>query len=719
MGFKRRAFLIGGAAIVGGGIFALQYGDYAGRRDALQLTRRDKAGSFTGWLLIGEDDRVTLYSPHIDMGTGTATALKQMAVDELDADWDRFSIEPAPAETPFANAWLAQGFLSDGTMGAELSLPQSAYSAMARNLIGQITGGSSAVRFTGQVGFRVLAAATRLALKEEAAARLGVPVEQLTTAKGVVTHARTGRTLRYGELAKAAAERRLDPEPKLKEARDLAFIGQSVPRIDIPAKVDGSARYGIDFALPGMRVATVMAAPARGGKLLSVDPAPAMAIKGVEKVVKLDDAVAVVAKGYWQALQGLRALQPKFSDGGNGGVSSASIFAAHDKGIAEEAKPLDAKGGRLVEATYRVPYLHHAMMEPFALTARYKDGKLDVWGGLQDPLNSKWEAAKAGGLSQDDVTFHPMLLGGGFGRKLPGNNSVIDQAVKLAMQSPWPIKVIWPREEEVRQGTYRPASTIALKASLGADGKIAAWHSTCSQDSVLEAGIPVIYAVPEIEQQQVKHKVNVITASWRSVESSQHGFFHECFMDELAHAAGVDPLEFRKRHLAPGSRIAKVLDAAARASGWGTPLPTGSGRGIAVVQSFGTICAHVVQARLAENGYPRVEKVWAAVDCGLVVNPRNAEAQVMGGIVMGLSSAIHEEITIDKGAVQQSSFPDYPLLTLAETPEIRVEFVPSDGPMGGLGEPGLPPAAPALANALFAVTGKRIRQLPIKAQAAG
>ncbi|MGE3693588.1 MAG: molybdopterin cofactor-binding domain-containing protein, partial [Novosphingobium sp.] len=699
-------------------IFALQYGDYAGRRDALSLTKRANAGSFTGWLLIGEDDHVTLYTPHIDMGTGTTTALKQMAADELEADWDRLSIEPAPAEAAFANAWLAEGFLNDGTLGMKVNLPHSAYSAMARNLIGQITGGSSAVRFTGQYGFRVLAASARQALKEEAAARLEVPIDQLSTARGVVAHAATGRSLRYGELAKKAAQRSLDSNPKLKQPKDFVHIGKPVARIDIPAKVDGSAKYGIDFALPGMRVATVMAAPARGGKLESVDPAPAMAIKGVEKVVRFDDAVAVVAKGYWPALKGLRALSPQFTDGGNTAVSTASIFADQDKAIAGKAKAFDAKGGRLVKAAYRAPYVHHMMMEPFALTAQYKDGKLDVWGGLQDPLNSKWEAAKAAGLSQEDVTFHPMLLGGGFGRKLPGHNEVIGQAVRLAMQMPTPVKIIWPREEEVQQGTYRPQSTIALKAALGADGKIKAWQTTASQDAMMEAGIPLIYAVEDAEQRHAKHKVNILTASFRSVEASQHGFFHECFIDELAHVAGIDPYEFRKRNLPANSRAAKVLDAAARASGWETPLPQGTGRGIAVVESFGTVCAHVVQARLGENGYPKVEKVWAAVDCGLVVNPKNAEAQVMGGIVMGLSVAIHEEITVDMGAVQQSSFPDYPLLTLAETPEVHIEFVTSDAPMGGLGEPGLPPAAPALANALFAATGKRIRQLPIKAQAA-
>ncbi len=719
MGVKRRAFLIGGAAVIGGGIFALQYGDYAARRDGLALTGRDKAGSFTGWLRIDEDDTVTIYTPHIDMGTGNATALAQMAADELDADWDKLTVEQAPAVEPFANAWLVEGLIGDFSKGSQIPslLPSSVFSALARNVAGQITGGSSAVRATGQYGFRVLAAAARQALVEEAAARLRVPAGELTIGKGLVTHAKSGKSLRYGELAMKAAERDLNLEPKLKQAKDFAYIGKPVPRIDIPAKVDGSAKYGIDFALPDMRVATVMAAPVRGGKLEAVDPAPAMAVKGVEKVVKFDNAVAVVATGYWAAIKGLRALNPKFGDGGHGAVSTAAMFAEQEEQVKAEAKALDAKGGKLVEASYRAPFLHHMMMEPFALTAHHKDGKLDVWGGMQDPLGSRNAAADAAGLSADDVTFHAMPLGGGFGRKLPGENAAIDQTVKLAMQSPWPVKLIWPREEEVRQGTYRPQTAISLKAALGKDGKVSAWHSTFAQAMQFEAGMKPLYAFPEIEQNNAKHESNILVASWRSVEASQHGFFHESFIDELAHAAGVDPLEFRKRHLPTGSRAASVLDAAARASGWGTPLPKGTGRGIAVVECFGTVCAHVVQASLREDGYPRVEKVWAAVDCGQVVNPLNAEAQVMGGIVMGLSAAIHEEITVDKGAVVQSSFTDYPLLTLAETPQIAIEFLRSDATMGGLGEPGLPPAAPALTNALFAATGKRVRSLPIRDQA--
>ncbi|OYX39321.1 MULTISPECIES: molybdopterin cofactor-binding domain-containing protein [unclassified Sphingomonas] len=730
MGVIRRTFLIGGAAIVGGGIFAIKWADGSARSAAAAMTNGKDGHNFATWLRIGEDDKVTLYSPHTDIGQGSNTGLAQMLAEELDADWAKIEVVSAPAESPFANVALGRGFLAlmTGAPGIVGALPTSLLSMIARSMNLQITGGSSALRFTGQKSVRVIGASTRRALIKTAAGRLGVPAEELTAANSKVTHAKSGRSLRYGELAAEAAGRSFDSGVPLKDAKDFQYIGKSVPRFDIPAKVNGTAQYGMDFSLPDMRVATVMAAPVRGGKLVSVDPAPALAIAGVEKVIKLDAAVVVIAKGYWQAIKGLRALSPKFSDGGNGGISTATVFADQDKlraankpdasaGSGDVDAELKAAGVKLVEADYRLPFLHHAMMEPFALTAHHKDGKLDVWGGMQDPLASKMGAATAAGLAPDKVTFHPMLIGGSFGRRLPMYMEIVDQVARVAMQVPYPVKLIWAREEEVAQGAYRPQSSAAIKGAVGKDGKITALHYDFAQPEDGLNEIPFFYDLPALTRRHFKQVSNQTVGAWRSVNATQHGFYAESFMDELAHAAGVDPFEFRKRHLKPGSRHLAVLEEAAKRGGWGTPLPAGTGRGIAIVESFGSIVAHVTEATLKEDGTPKVLKVTAVVDCGTVVNPRNGEAQVMGGIVMGLSSAIGEAITLEKGAVQQRNFNDYPVLQLADAPAVDVHFINSGAEMGGLGEPGLPPAAPALANALFAATGKRVRQLPILAQA--
>ncbi len=727
MGVKRRAFLIGSAAIIGGGIFAVTWGDSAAAKRAVAMVGGDKQGLFATWVKIAEDDTITLYSPHIDFGQGSHTALAQMLADELDADWAKVRVEAAPADPAFANWSLGKYFLADmsGHAGLVTAMPKPLFTLLARNMPLQLTGGSSAIRFTGQYGMRVAGAAARGALLAEAADRLNVPASELTTANSVITHAKSGKSLRYGELAAAAAERSLESEPLLKKPEDFKFIGKPVRRLDVASKVDGSVKYGIDVMLPDMRVATIMASPVRGGKLTSVDPAPALAIAGVEKVVKFDDAVAVIGTGYWAATKGLAALAPKFSDGGHSGLSSASIFAAQDAlrkagdptkahGEGDVDAAFTASGAKLIEADYRVPYLHHAMMEPFALTAHYKDGKLQIWGGLQDPLASRMIAAKAGGLSADDVTFHPMIMGGGFGRRFPDNCQIIGQVTKLAMEQPHPVKLIWSREEEVRQGTYRCQSSAHLKAALAPKGGIAAWRTDYVQNEDAESETRFIYALPAASRRHFKYLTNQNDGPWRSVNSTQQGFYNESFIDELAHAAGVDPYEYRRQHLKPGSRHLKVLEDAARLSGWGTPLPVGVGRGIAIVESFGTIVAEVIEASMGENGRPKVHKVTAVVDCGTVVNPLNGDAQIMGGIVMGLSAAIGEAVTLEKGAVVQSNFTDYPILKLAEAPaEVNVHFINSGAPMGGLGEPGLPPAAPALANALFAATGKRIRQLPV------
>lgn len=731
MAIKRRTFLIGGAAVivggVGGGLFAVEWADGSAASRAARLTAGKGESSFATWLKIGEDDSITVYSPHIDFGQGSHTALAQMLADELDADWAHVRVEQAPADPAFANAPLGKAFTLAGKQVPSFlsGLVDAGFSMIARNMSLQITGGSTAVRFTGQAGMRVVGAAARSALVATAAKRLSVPAAELTTENSRVIHAKSGRALRYGELAVEAATHGLSHDPVLKKRPQYRYIGKSVPRIDIPSKVDGSAQYGIDFTLPNMRVATVIAAPVRGGKLMSVDPAPAMAVKGVEKVVKLDDCVIVVANGYWPALKGARALTPNFSDGGHGALSSASIFEAQDAlrkagkpdnkaGSGDVAAAMAAPGAKKLTADYRVPFLHQAMMEPFTLTAHHKDGKLDIWGGLQDPLSTRMIAAKVSKLGAENVAFHPMIMGGGFGRRFPDYSQIIGQVTQLAMQLPYPVKLIWSREEDVKQGAYRPQSSGQLQAALGKDGKISAWQTDYVQFADAESETVFPYLVPATARHHYKYISNQVDAYWRSVNSTQHGFYNESFMDELAQAAGVDPYEFRRRHLPAGSRHLAVLDAVAKRSGWGTPLPAGSGRGIAIVESFGTIVAEVVELSLDASGRPKLHKVFAVVDCGTTVNPRNAEAQVQGAIIMGLSSALGEAITIDKGMVMESSFPDYPVLKLAEAPaSIDVHFIESDAPVGGIGEPGLPPAAPALANAIVAAGGKRVRTLPI------
>ncbi len=726
MKFKRRNVLYGGVALAGAGLFGISWAASHAKNAAQLATVAPGEGGFAVWLKIAPDDTVTVYSPHIDFGQGAHTGLAQMAAEELDAAWAHVRVEQAPPMPGFATVEVGQGFLADMMAPVGSYLPRALVAMLARNMPLQITGGSTALRFTGQFAMRAAGAAARLLLVEEAAQRLGVPASELTTADSRVIHAKSGRSLRYGELAAKAATRSLSAAPALKAPKDFKLVGTSPARLDIPAKVDGSAQYGMDIHLPGMKVATLAMAPVRGGKLTGLDEKPAMAVKGVEKVVRLDDAVAVVASGYWPALTGLRALAPQFSDGGHAHVNSPGIFAEQDRlraanapkhshGEGDVAKATaDAKGAKL-SAVYRAPFVHHAMMEPFAATAHFKDGKLELWIGLQDPLATRALAAKAAGIGFDDVTLHALIMGGGFGRRFPDKCQIIGQVVALAKAVDGPVKLIWSREEELRHGSYRPQVSAGMSAALDGAGKLAAWQIDYVQSDDSEGETRFAYTVPAAARRHFPYQSNQDDGPLRSVNSNHIGFFTESFVDELAHAAAQDPYRFRRANLPDGSRHQKVLDAAAKLSGWGEPLPVGTGRGIAMVESFGTVVAQVIEASVGPDGRPVVHKVTAAVDCGTVVNPRNAEAQVQGAITMALSMALNEAITLDAGAVTQSNFGDYPLLKMAGSPpQIAVHFLDTGATMGGLGEPGVPPTAPALANALFAATGKRIRELPIR-----
>jgi isoquinoline 1-oxidoreductase subunit beta len=730
MKISRRVFLATGAAttaLVGGGLFVLS-----------QPPRNPKVGAgasraaFSQWIHIGVDNLVTMFSPIIDMGQGSNTALAQMLAEELDVSVSQILVEQAPAELDFANEFT-MAYYADTVVPSEkipsvmTQATRAIHVKAARQMQFQQTSGSTAVAGAGQFGMRVIGANTRVALISTAAQRWGVPVAEITTREGRVQHERSARTLTYGELALEAAKTPLRHDAPLKVRGQFKVIGQSVPRFDIPDKVTGKAQYGIDFALPNMRIATVRAAPARGGKLISVDPAPAMQVKGVEKIISLENAVVVIANGYWAASTAINALTPQFSDGGHAALSSASIFSAQDallqKGEATEAidataadKALASAAGKSLKALYRVPFLHQAMMEPFALTAHFENGKLNVWGGAQEPLGFKAAIVELSKLPAENVVFHPMLMGAAFGRRFRRSSQIITQIVSVAMQVPYPVKLIWSREEDVTQGGYRPQVSAQIAGALDAQGKLAAVNVAYAQNLDATDAIKdlLIYDIPAKGQRFFEYSSNQQRAVWRSVDYSQHGFFVESFIDEMAHLAQADPLAFRLRHLPAGAtKQRRVLEEVARRADWGKPLPPGRARGVSLVTTS-SVVAQVIEASWPDpKSAPQVHRIVTVVDCGLLVNPNNAQAQIEGGALMGLSATLAEKITLQHGAVVQRNFSDYPLLRMAQTPVMETFFIASEAPPGGLGEMGVPPVAPALCNALFALTGKRIRTLPI------
>jgi isoquinoline 1-oxidoreductase beta subunit len=601
----------------------------------------------------------------------------------------------------------------------------------------QQTGGSTAIRTTGQAGMRVVGAAAREMLVQAAARLWQVDVRTLTTVRSTVSHEPSGRTARYGELAASAARLSVPASPRLKPRERYTLVGTGVPRLDVPTKVTGAFTYGIDLSFPGMRYAAMESAPVHGGRLAAYDEAAALRQPGVNLIHASEDAVAVVARSHWQAFRGLAALNARFTDGGHGDVSSMSIAAQQVAAFESGERTTRLERGDapavlsrtspelLVEADYHLPFLHHAAMEPINATAKYAEGRLTLWTGHQNPLAVKAKLVELSGLAADSVQLVAMPLGGSFGRRGASNSKTDDymaMAIDLARKvSPDPVKLIWSREEDFVRGAYRPRLASRMRAALDDGGQPLAF----SQVFIEGPPTPVeefhlSYRITNQLIQSVRSDHHVRTGSWRSVNHSQHGFWTECFIDELAHAAGHDPVAYRRELLVPDSRERRVLDAVAERADWDSTPPTGIGRGVALVKSFGTVVAHVVEASLeAESTTPRVHRVVSVVDCGDVCNPDTARQQVEGAVIMGLSAAIGEQVTIRNGRVEQRNFPDYPILTLGQSPDIDVHFVRSDGPWGGLGEPGLPPAAPALANALFAATGRRLRRLPITAALAG
>ncbi len=702
------------------------------RRDFLQVTGTIGAGLVIGfripnrrgvapfapnaWLQIGPDDVVTLTIDKSEMGEGNHTALAMLIAEELDADWTRVKIGAVP----------------DNPAGWSRRMS---------------TGGSTSVRTSWDI-LRKAGATARAMLVQAAAQTWGVEAAACSTQNGAVTHA--SHRLTYGALAQKAASLAVPENPPLKDPKDFRLLGKPTHRLDTPSKVNGTAQFGIDVRVPGMLVASIERAPVFGGKVKTFDATRAKALPGVRHVVQIDgtpwtgtrgawgvgneSGVAVIADTYWQAVQARQALQLTWDEGPNAALGDiAGKLGALAGGAGVTAKTVGDAAAALtgaakkIDAVYEVPFLHHATMEPMNCTAHVRADGCDVWVPTQNQTRAQEVAAEAAGLPKEKVRIHTTLLGGGFGRRL--ESDFVAEAVRLSKAAGVPVKVIWSREDDTRHGFYRPATYNRLAAGLDAQNKPIAWtHHIVAPPILLKFGplqngidrtlidgaADVPYAFPNVLVDQVAADLSGIPLGfWRSVGASQNAFVVECFMDEVAAAAGRDPYELRRELLQAKPRHLRTLELAATKAGWGTPLPAGHGRGIAIAEWEPTVCAEVADASVAPDGTVRVHRVVCAVDCGPVVNPDTLEAQMQGGVVFGLSAAMYGEITIENGRVKQSNFNDYPVLRMPEMPVVEVHIVPSTDALGGIGEPSVPPTAPAVCNAIFAATGKRIRRLPI------
>ena len=669
----------------------------------------------SAFLVVHKDSSVVVRLPHQEMGQGTSTALAMLAAEELGCDWSKVRIEYGSSNR----------------------------NAKSKNIYGrQMTVGSQGVR--SSVGMMQQAGASaRVRLVEAAAKRWGVAPDACSCSGGKVTHTATGRALAFGTLCAEAAAITLAKEPAIKTPDQYTLVGKWTPRLDTLPKLDGTAEYGIDAKVPGMVYAAVVSCPEFGGKLASVDDTPAKGMRGVIAVVKLDDAVAVVADRYWRAKAALAKLQPQWASGGNSTVDSAQLAKAYRdaldgpltsaKKVGDVAPALAAPGATLVEAAYEVPYLSHAPMEPLNATVHLQPERVDVWIGTQSPMDVLETTAKEAGVDISKVYVHNQFVGGGFGRR--SRHDELVQAIAVAKVVGKPVKLIWSREQDIRRDRYRPQAAVRFKASL-ADGKPTAMDCKVAVGSLLRslgANLPPTfvepmavevlathsYKIPALQVGAVMKNAHVPVMFWRSVGASQNTFFLESFVDEMAHAAGQDPYKFRRAMLDRADYLG-VLDMMADKGDWTKPLesgPAGSrrGRGMSIVDTYGTITGQVAEVTVGADGKVKVDRVVAVVDCYHAANPNTIAQQIEGGIVFGLTAAMYGEINIKDGAPVEGNFNTYRLLKMSETPKIETWLRTSGGKSwGGIGEPSVAPVAPAVCNAIFAATGKRVRSLPLK-----
>jgi isoquinoline 1-oxidoreductase beta subunit len=667
------------------------------------------------WLKITPDNRVTIVAARPEMGQGVRTSLAMVVAEELEVDWSKVTIEAAP---------LNRALYGDQSVGGSASVKES-YEPL-----------------------RKAGAAARDMLLTAAAARWGVLKSSCKAEQGSVVHAASNRRLTYGELADDAGRLPVPGDARLKDPKDFKLIGKAVKRVDTPSKTDGSAQFGIDFKLPGMKYAVVARPVTIGATVKDFNPSESKAIKGVRDVVKVqDNAVAVIADSVWAAMEGRRVLNVNWNAGPYAGLNSADIRKSvvdraaqpgvvwRTEGDAERA----LRGGRTVTAQYEVPFLDHAPMEPMNCTANFANGRCELWVPTQVPGSVQAEVSSALGVERDAVSVNITLLGGGFGRRLEEDYAI--EAALISKAAGGPVKVLWTREDDMRHGFYRPTSYHVLRAAVDGQGFPIAWSHKITAPSILSrwekeilksgddpvvaSQSPNLYNIPNMKLEYALAQTPVPVGWWRSVYASQVAFAHEGFFDEVATLGGKDPYELRKRLLTPDrevksggdsyntARLRGVLDLAAEKAGWGKPLPAGRFRGIACYPSFDTYAAEVAEVSI-EDGNVRVHRVVAAIDCGRAVNPGIIRQQVEGAVVFGLSAGLKGAITIEKGAVKQGNFDEYELVRMHEAPEVEVHIVESSAKPTGVGEPGVPPIAPAVANAVFAATGKRVRQLPMR-----
>lgn len=701
--FSRRAFLKATAA-VGGGLM-IGWVPEAGA---------DQASLFVpnAFIRIDPAGKVTIISPAIEMGQGTYTSLPMLVAEELDIDLANVTVDHAPPDAKHYGNPLVFGV--------------------------QMTGGSTSVR-AFFLPLRQAGAAAREMLIQAAAASLKVEVASLSSEPGFVVHVASGRRVAYGDLVDAAAKLPVPADVKLKDPSQFRIIGTATKRLDVSGKVDGTATYGIDTKLPGMKIATVAASPVFGGKVKGFDEAAALKVPGVQQVAKIDNAVAVFADHYWAAKTGLEAAAIEFDDGPHAKLTTADIVAdmakAAEKDGAVARKDGDAAGAfakavTKVEATYEAPFLAHATMEPINCTVHATADGCDVWVGTQVPVFAQMVVAKALNLPPEKVRIHNHLLGGGFGRRLEVD--FIEQAARFAAQAKFPIKVVWSREEDIQHDMYRPYYYDRLSAGLDEQGLPVSWQHRIVGSSIIaryfnielkdgidvdavDGAIELPYAIPNVLVDYVRHEPpGIPTAFWRGVGPTHNIYVVESFIDELATKAGKDPVEYRRALLQKNPRALGVLEKVAQMSTWGTPLGLRKGRGVSVQFAFGSYFAEVAEVTVSDKGVVHVDKVYAAVDCGVVVNPDTVVAQVQSGIIFGITGVLHGEITIKDGRVEQSNFHDYEMLRIDQAPEIAVEIIKSSEAPGGIGEPGTSALTPAVLNAVHAATGVRLRKTPIK-----